>query len=218
VAPVNPPLASRRYAEDQSPEDWTVEDAGEGAESDLNWLRQDAEDGQEEHFGDMEDHVDEIQEHVQDAREHGVDASPLVASRGVKRAGKARQRPAVVPEVVRVYGGNGQGGTTVQHLPDLPDPYARTAASYDDEPVGGDIVAQFQRSAAAADLMGGGSGGGSDDFDIAGAAAAHLKTAGRNFSLAEQHELMHESGRAGNLASLDLEGTHYEAENSVGLW
>jgi hypothetical protein len=128
----------------------------------------------------------------------------------------------VEPQLVRVYGGNQQ--QAAPHIPDLPDPYARrTASSYDDGPDmgGGDIVAQFQRSAAAQEMMSGsgssGSSGGQFD-DIAGAASAHLKTAGRNFSLAEQHDLMHESGRAGNLDSLDLEGTHYEAENSVGLW
>ena len=63
--------------------------------------------------------------------------------------------------------------------------------------------------------------GGAEEFDISGNAANFLqRTAGRNYSLSEQAELMNERHPLGarNLDQLDLEGTHYEAENSVGLW
>lgn len=157
---------------------------------------------------------------------------------GIARAGKAPTRAPVIPEVVREVIPRGQQRQgQVERLPDLPDPYSKTAADFrdDDEPSqqyqaaynpNEDPVARFQRSAAASDLMAS-NGGGSDDggFDIAAAAQAHLgggmqRTAGRNFSLAEQDALMNESHPQGarNLASLDLEGTHYEAEHSVGLF
>lgn len=149
---------------------------------------------------------------------------------GIRRKGRA-PKAHVVPEVVREVVPNGQQRTG--GIPDIPDPYSKTAADFrdDDEPdYGGqqmtasydDPVAAFQNSQEGMQLLSANNGGGSqteyDDF--AGAASAHLKTAGRNFSLAEQSQLIHEGerGGAGNLDSLDLAGTHYEAENSVGLW
>ena len=79
-----------------------------------------------------------------------------------------------------------------------------------------DIVRAFQAS------MGGtfdapASGGGRFD-DIAGAAAGFLRTAGRNYSLAEQSELIREGDKGGarNLDSLDLRGTHYEDMETLG--
>ncbi|AEQ20989.1 LysM-like protein [Rhodococcus phage E3] len=75
------------------------------------------------------------------------------------------------------------------------------------------VVAQFQRSAAASSLMGGGSAAGGGDGDIAGAANRFLRTAGRNYSFAEQQALIDEGqpGAASNLSDLQLEGTHYLA-------
>lgn len=157
---------------------------------------------------------------------------------GITRAGTGPKRPPVEPEVVRVWAPKVKQGA---EIPDIPDPYSRTAASFregaapDDDPEpfrtasasddftpepGVDIVAQFQRSAAAENIMSEKSGGQSGD-DIAGNASAFLqRTAGRNFSMAEQAELMNERHPLGarNLDQLDLGGTHYEAENSVGLF
>lgn len=73
-----------------------------------------------------------------------------------------------------------------------------------------DIVANFQRNAGW--LMGndGGSSGGNDD--IAAAAEAHLRTAGRNFTMAEQQALIDEDdGKPYDRSQLRLRGTHYEA-------
>lgn len=58
-------------------------------------------------------------------------------------------------------------------------------------------------------LLEGNSGQGNDD--IAQAAQAFLKTAGRQFTLAEQQELMDEEGLGGPIeaSDLDLSGTHY---------
>lgn len=84
------------------------------------------------------------------------------------------------------------------------------AASYDDD---SDIVRQFQASAAAGDILHGNNSGGGGRFDdFAGAAASFLKTAGRNFTPAEQRELENEEHHLGarNLDGLDLRGTHYE--------
>jgi len=79
-----------------------------------------------------------------------------------------------------------------------------------------DIVRQFQASQAAAGLMSGGnsstSGAYSDDAIAANARKFLQKTAGRNYSMAEQRELEDESHPLGarNLGGLDLSGTHYE--------
>lgn len=85
------------------------------------------------------------------------------------------------------------------------------AAGYDD---GSDIVRQFQASGGGGVLGGGGPGGGGgryNDDSIAGAAAAFLKTAGRNYSVAEQRAMEDEEHPLGarNLGGLDLTGTHY---------
>jgi hypothetical protein len=88
--------------------------------------------------------------------------------------------------------------------------------SYDGYDDNSDIVRTFQ-----AHLGGGGfespSGGGRFD-DFSGAAAGFLRTAGRNYSLAEQDELIREGDKGGarNLASLQLEGTHYEDMTTLG--
>lgn len=162
---------------------------------------------------------------------------PKHAAVGITRAGTGPKRPPVEPEVVRVWAPKAKQGA---QIPDIPDPYSRTASSFreggmpDDDPEpfrtasasddftvepGVDIVAQFQRSAAAENIMS--SGGGQSNDDLASAASDFLqRTAGRNFSMAEQAELMNERHPLGarNLDQLDLGGTHYEAENSVGLF
>lgn len=70
------------------------------------------------------------------------------------------------------------------------------------------IVANFQRNAGW--LMGGNEGSGGND-DIAAAAEAHLRTAGRNFTMAEQQALIDEDdGQPYDRNNLRLRGTHYE--------
>ena len=72
-----------------------------------------------------------------------------------------------------------------------------------------DIVASFQRNAGH--LLEGGSGGGGGHDDIAAAAEAHLKVAGRHFTMAEQQELIDETdGKPYDRSQLNLRGTHYE--------
>ena len=71
-----------------------------------------------------------------------------------------------------------------------------------------DIVANFQRNAGH--LLGGGGGGSGGNDDIAAAAEAHLRTAGRNFTMAEQQALIDEDdGLPYDRSQLDLRGTHY---------
>jgi hypothetical protein len=101
---------------------------------------------------------------------------------------------------------------------DEDDPYHREASvgySTDDD---SDIVRRFQAHLGDS-ALGAGAGGGSGRFDdISGAAAGFLRTAGRNYSLAEQSELIREGDKGGarNLDSLDLKGTHYEDMNTLG--
>lgn len=150
---------------------------------------------------------------------------------GVHRVGNGPQRPPVVPEVIAERRPRNARQTLADvSSPDDFDPLAiRTAADFDDPYVdseqaavrtaaaGGDIVAQFQASEAGRGVMSANSGGGHDD--IAGAASQFLqRTAGRNYSPAEQEALMREGDRGGarNLDELRLEGTHYSM-NSVGL-
>lgn len=79
-----------------------------------------------------------------------------------------------------------------------------------------DIVRTFQAHLGETAL---GAGAGSGRFDdIAGAAQGFLRTAGRNYSLAEQSELIREGDKGGarNLDSLDLKGTHYEDMHTLG--
>lgn len=71
-----------------------------------------------------------------------------------------------------------------------------------------DVVANFQRNAGH--LLGdsGGDSGGHDD--ISAAASAHLRTAGRNFTMAEQQALIDEDdGNPYDRSGLRLDGTHY---------
>lgn len=88
--------------------------------------------------------------------------------------------------------------------------------SHDDDD--SDIVRSFQANLGNT-ALGADAGGGSGRFDdIAGAAAGFLRTAGRNYSLSEQSELIREGdkGGAGNLGDLDLRGTHYEDMTTLG--
>ena len=85
-----------------------------------------------------------------------------------------------------------------------------------------DIVAQFQSSGGGAVFAQASQETSQyDDFSSSPVfRQAMQRTAGRNYSLAEQEALVREGdkGGAGNLGSLDLSNTHYEAMNSVGLW
>jgi 8-oxo-dGTP pyrophosphatase MutT (NUDIX family) len=83
-----------------------------------------------------------------------------------------------------------------------------------------EIVEQFQRTAGAVALQSGSEGGsdvGFSDGEIAAKAKERLagmsKTALKNFSFAEQQELIGEGqgSRARNFGDLSLSGTHYEA-------
>ncbi|ACH62097.1 hypothetical protein MYRNA_96 [Mycobacterium phage Myrna] len=143
---------------------------------------------------------------------------------GIQRAGSGPRR-YVEPEVVSVRGPRKQTVEAAFDPADDFDPLApRTAASFLDEEPGApiDIVAQFQ--AANADLMSANSGPAKtqyDDFsDSPAFKKAMQRTAGRQYSLAEQAALVAEGKKGGarNLDQLDLRGTHYEAEHSVGLW
>ncbi|AON96857.1 LysM-like endolysin [Mycobacterium phage Tonenili] len=157
------------------------------------------------------------------------------AGGGIQRAGRGPRR-SVEPVVVREQRpGRPVVAAEQPHVPDNFDPLApRTAASFDDPyaddqaaihiaaSTDDDIVAAFQRSAGAEAIMSS-SGGGTDydDFSSSPAViAAMQRTAGRQYSPAEQAELIREGDRggAGNLDALDLRGTHYEAEHSIGLW
>lgn len=97
------------------------------------------------------------------------------------------------------------------------DPYREASIGYstDDD---SDIVRRFQAHLGET-ALGEGAGSGAGRFDdIAGAAQGFLRTAGRNYSLAEQSELIREGDKGGarNLDSLDLTGTHYEDMHTLG--
>jgi hypothetical protein len=91
-------------------------------------------------------------------------------------------------------------------------------ASFEDYDDSSDIVRAFQANMGNTALGSGAGGGGGRFDDFSGAAQGFLRTAGRNYSLAEQSELIREGdkGGAGNLRSLDLAGTHYEDMDSLG--
>ena len=90
-------------------------------------------------------------------------------------------------------------------------------ASYDAYDDNSDIVRTFQAHLGET-ALGDGAGGGGRFDDFSSAAAGFLRTAGRNYSLAEQSELIREGDRGGarNLDSLDLAGTHYEDMHTLG--
>ena len=97
------------------------------------------------------------------------------------------------------------------------DPYREASVGYstDDD---SDIVRTFQAHLGET-ALGAGAGGGAGRFDdFSGAAQGFLRTAGRNYSLAEQSELIREGDKGGarNLDSLDLTGTHYEDMTTLG--
>ena len=81
-----------------------------------------------------------------------------------------------------------------------------------------DIVRTFQAHLGETALGAGAGGGGGRFDDFASAAQGFLRTAGRNYSLAEQSELIREGDKGGarNLDSLDLKGTHYEDMHTLG--
>ena len=83
---------------------------------------------------------------------------------------------------------------------------------------GSDIVRQFQANMGNTALGAGAGGGGGRFDDFSSAAQGFLRTAGRNYSMAEQSELIREGDKGGarNLGSLDLTGTHYEDMDSLG--
>lgn len=119
--------------------------------------------------------------------------------------GQQPQGPPGGPEGEEAEGAEGAMGKMAPEL--------MAVASQDGD---SDILRAFHATAGAAAIKSGrggsGGGGGRSDVDIAGAAAQFLqRTAGRNYSPAQQAELVDEYHPEGarNLASLDLQGTHY---------
>jgi hypothetical protein len=126
--------------------------------------------------------------------------------------------PTSAPASSDGVGGGGSQGPTSQAVArrrrgnNLPpedfgnDGNVREAARTDDN---SDVVAAFQRMGGI-DAVNGNSA--PDDERIAASAKGFLRTAGRNYSFAEQRELEDESHVLGarNLDGLDLRGTHYE--------
>jgi hypothetical protein len=100
---------------------------------------------------------------------------------------------------------------------DEEDPFEKKGSYDEATDDSSDIVRTFQAHLGETALSPGAGGGGRFD-DFASAAQGFLRTAGRNYSLAEQSELIREGdkGGAGNLRSLDLTGTHYEDMDSLG--
>ena len=91
--PLSGILGSRRYAEDETSQDWKIEDTGD-ARGALDEIREWAETPQEEDLGNMADRVEDIRDAVERAREQGVDADQLVASLRRQAARAARSRTA----------------------------------------------------------------------------------------------------------------------------
>ena len=191
-------------------------------------------------IGTSEEYADKARKKADDVTDLDYDITKAVNPKqgstggGVRRAGSGPHRH-VEPVVVRE-----QRPTKGPHAPQTVEASmesfgnfnplaARSPEDFNDDEAavhmaasGNDIVAEFHRTGGAATVMSS-IPSQSDNFDIAGAAGAFLqKTAGRNYSLAEQSELIREGdiGGAGNLGSLQLAGTHYEDESkhSVGLW
>ena len=106
----------------------------------------------------------------------------------------AADRAAQVPDI-----GVNSDGTPIANEIDVESPEEE------------DIVAKFQREAGAHLMSDNGGSGGGGDFDFAASAKAFLRTAGRNFTFAEQQALMEEAAIDGPIdqADLDLRGTHY---------
>jgi len=133
--------------------------------------------------------------------------APLALAASVRRAGRGGAP-------IRYDPGARQQGRRVQAMGPMPEDFGNDGdpdmADYG-APDGGDIVANFQRSAAAGDIYSQNSYGGGDD-DIATNARAFLRTAGRKFTHEEQRMLEAEAHPLGarNLPTdEDLEGTHY---------
>ncbi|QZE10435.1 hypothetical protein SEA_SCOOBYDOOBYDOO_89 [Mycobacterium phage ScoobyDoobyDoo] len=204
---------------------------GSGGEQITDWGQ--SKDNVKENYSDNIEDVTEIPE-----KDHLTkDLEPerkkwRQSAKGITRAGSG-PRQHVEPEVVRVRGAKqAVKAVEAEHVPFDDDPYSKTAADFGigvpAQPESSmDIVAAFQAQAAAGGTAldgdaGKPSGGGAyDDFTSSPAfKKAMVRTAGRVYSPAEQEALIREGerGGAGNLDQLDLRGTHYEAENSIGLW
>lgn len=191
-------------------------------------------------FSTSEEYADKARKNhddVTDLEKHNVEYDGTPRQSGIKRAGRGATRhvePVVVREQKPTQGGHQTIAAHDDGFADF-DPFSRTAADFEDPyevesaavrtaATGGDFVAEFQRNFGAS-IMNGGSGGGGGQFDDISSSpvyqAAMQRTAGRNYSPAEQAELIREGdiGGARNLDQLQLAGTHYdESKNSVGLW
>jgi hypothetical protein len=132
--------------------------------------------------------------------------------RYVSQHGRGRPDHLVLQEyLAKPHRSLDQGG--IQHLQNYTSDAEQHQASLNTDDRS-DIVAQFHRMGGIEAINNsGGSGGGSySDSSIAERAQGFLRTAGRNYSLAEQRELEEEAHPKGarNLSDLDLRGTHYE--------
>lgn len=208
---------------------------GSGGENITEWEQ--SKDNVKENYSDArQDIVDEPKKSymtdmgtVEQMRDSDKDHTAHVGMVGISRAGRGPQRAPVIPEVVRERKPRRPGAVEAAVLPDDDfDPLApRTAASFDDPYAanGENVVAAFQRQAdAGGSAISAAPSSQYDDFTSSPVfqqvAGRMQRTAGRNYSLAEQAALMREGDRGGasNLDQLDLKDTHYEAMNSVGLW
>lgn len=213
---------------------------GTGGENVTEWGQ--SKDNVEDNYADNREDPTEIPKasHLEDMGSVEDIRKNAARPRGIQRAGDGPHREPVQPVVVRERRPRNAAVAVEAHVPDFMDfdPLApRTAASFDDpyreaeaeqhavlaaaNAGPRDIVAEFQANGGGAVFQQAAATSQYDDFSSSPAIRqAMQRTAGRNYSLAEQDALVREGdkGGAGNLGSLDLKDTHYEAMNSVGLW
>ena len=173
-------------------------------------------------FGTSEEYADKARKKMDDVTELG-DALLSTPMGDWQKQGGYTDENQVQPSQRGLQDLRGRSPHREDTWRDLPDededgdPYREASIGYstDDD---SDVVRTFQAHLGET-ALGAGAGQGAGRFDdLAGAAQGFLRTAGRNYSLAEQSELIREGDKGGarNLASLDLAGTHYEEMDSLG--
>ncbi|MFY9240788.1 MAG: hypothetical protein WAO78_18305, partial [Roseovarius sp.] len=173
-------------------------------------------------FGTSEEYADKARKKMDDVTELG-DALLSTPMGDWQKQGSYTDENQVQPSQRGLQDLRGRSPHREDTWRDLPDededgdPYREASIGYstDDD---SDVVRTFQAHLGET-ALGAGAGQGAGRFDdLAGAAQGFLRTAGRNYSLAEQSELIREGDKGGarNLASLDLAGTHYEEMDSLG--
>lgn len=176
----------------------------------------------------MDTRNDDIRDVVEDLRDKGFDADNIVASM-IRQADAAFNQPGGGDWADLPFEGSGPAPQYwMGSSDDYVDEHEKPHHVDDWHDSDGDIlkytmpkkqkesrydpIESFYKSGAADAIKRGTSrGGGHSDDAIAGQAQAFLKTAGRNYSFAEQRELEDEQHYLGarNLDGLDLRGTHY---------